>query len=85
MPASFGKVLWYGRGPFENYRDRKTAAFVGMHETTAREPFPYVSPQEYGNRTDTRWVAFRDAEGRGLLVSGDPSSNSQPTPIGRKT
>jgi len=72
VPASFEKVLWYGRGPFENYRDRKTAAFIGIHETTAREPFPYVSPQEYGNRTDTRWVAVRDAEGRGLLVSGDP-------------
>ena len=72
VPASFEKVLWYGRGPFENYRDRKTAAFVGLHETSAREPFPYVSPQEYGNRTDTRWVAVRDAEGRGLLVVGDP-------------
>jgi len=72
VPGAFDKVLWYGRGPFENYRDRKTAAFVGIHETTAREPFPYVSPQEYGNRTDTRWVAVRDAEGRGLLIVGDP-------------
>ncbi len=72
VPGAFDKVLWYGRGPFENYRDRKTAAFVGLHETTAGEPFPYVSPQEYGNRTDTRWVAFRDAGGRGLLVAGDP-------------
>jgi beta-galactosidase len=72
VPAAFDRVLWYGRGPFESYRDRKTAAFVGLHETTAGEPFPYVSPQEYGNRTDTRWVAVRDAEGRGFLVSGDP-------------
>ena len=72
LPPAFDRVLWYGRGPFESYRDRKTAAFVGLHETTAGEPFPYVSPQEYGNRTDTRWVALRDAEGRGLLVLGDP-------------
>ncbi len=72
LPAGFDKVKWFGRGPFENYQDRKTAAFVGLFEMTADEPFPYVSPQEYGNRTDTRWVAVRDAEGYGLLVSGDP-------------
>ncbi len=71
LPAGFDRIAWYGRGPFENYRDRKTAAFVGRYETTAGEPFPYVSPQEYGNRTDTRWVACRDAAGRGLLVAGD--------------
>jgi beta-galactosidase len=72
LPAGFDRIAWYGRGPFENYRDRRTAAFVGLYETTAGEPFPYVSPQEYGNRTDTRWVACRDAGGRGLLVAGDP-------------
>ncbi len=72
MPAAFGRIAWFGRGPFENYADRKTAAFVGLHETTADEPFPYVSPQEYGNRTDTRWMSVRDAEGRGLLISGSP-------------
>ena len=66
------EVRWFGRGPFENYADRKSAAFVGLHETTADEPFPYVSPQEYGNRTDARWLAVRDAEGRGLLVVGAP-------------
>ncbi len=72
VPSACDRVQWFGRGPFENYADRKAAAFVGLYETTAREPFPYVSPQEYGNRTDTRWVALRDAEGRGLLVSGSP-------------
>jgi beta-galactosidase len=72
MPAAFDQVQWFGRGPFENYRDRKTAAFVGLYEMRAAEPIPYVSPQEYGNRTDTRWVAVRDSEGLGLLISGDP-------------
>ena len=72
LPAEFDRVQWFGRGPFESYWDRKTASFVGLYEMTAAEPMPYVSPQEYGNRTDTRWVAVRDAEGRGLLVSGDP-------------
>jgi beta-galactosidase len=72
VPGACDKVRWFGRGPFESYWDRKTAAFVGLHETTAGEPCPYVSPQEYGNRTDTRWLAVRDAEGWGLLVTGDP-------------
>ncbi len=72
LPAAFDRVRWFGRGPFENYWDRKTAAFVGLYETTAAEPIPYVSAQEYGNRTDTRWLAVRDPEGRGLLISGEP-------------
>ena len=72
LPGAFDRVRWYGRGPFESYWDRKTAAFVGLYETTAAEPIPYVSPQEYGNRADTRWLAVRDGEGRGLLVAGDP-------------
>ena len=72
LPGGFDRVQWFGRGPWENYRDRKTAAFVGLYETTAGEPCPYVTPQEYGNRTDTRWVAVRDSEGYGLLVVGDP-------------
>lgn len=72
VPAAFDRVRWFGRGPFESYRDRKTAAFVGLYEMSAAEPIPYVAPQEYGNRSDTRWLAVRDAEGRGLLIAGDP-------------
>jgi beta-galactosidase len=71
MPRGFDRVQWYGRGPQENYRDRKTAAFVGLYETTlADQVIPYVTPQEYGNRTDTRWVAIRDKDGAGLLITG---------------
>ncbi|MGZ5554228.1 MAG: glycoside hydrolase family 2 TIM barrel-domain containing protein [Candidatus Aminicenantales bacterium] len=72
LPSGFDKIQWFGRGPFENYQDRKTAAFVGLYEMTADEPMPYVSPQEYGNRSETRWLAVRDGEGRGLFIAGDP-------------
>jgi beta-galactosidase len=73
MPGEFDRVQWFGRGPQENYRDRKTAAFVGLYETTvADEIIPYVAPQEYGNRTETRWVAVRDKDGAGLLIAGQP-------------
>jgi beta-galactosidase len=73
MPREYGRVRWYGRGPWENYGDRKTAAFVGLYSTAvSEEVMPYVSPQEYGNRTDTRWLAVRDGEGYGLLFLGEP-------------
>jgi beta-galactosidase len=73
MPRGFDRIQWLGRGPQENYWDRKTAAFVGLHETTlAGEACPYVAPQEYGTRSDTRWVAVRDKDGAGLLIVGQP-------------
>ncbi len=73
MPKGFDAVRWLGRGPWENYRDRKTAAFVGLYGTSvAAEVLPYVSPQEYGNRTEVRWAAVRDGRGYGLLIAGEP-------------
>ncbi len=73
MPQGFENIQWFGRGPWENYSDRKTAASVGVYSTSlSTQVLPYVSPQEYGNRTDTRWLAVRDPDGYGLLVSGDP-------------
>ena len=76
LPQEFNLVEWYGRGPFENYWDRKTSAFVGLHQATVDELYhPYVSPQETGNREDVRWVALSNVRGRGLLVSGAPLIN----------
>ena len=71
VPAAFDRVAWYGRGPHENYWDRAASAFVGLYRSTARELFvPYVSPQENGYRTDVRWLAVRDGQGRGLAFFG---------------
>ena len=73
IPKEYGHISWFGRGPQENYWDRKTAAFVGLYEKTAEELyFAYASPQENGNRTDTRWIAFADEKGNGLLATGMP-------------
>lgn len=65
-------VEWYGRGPMENYRDRNSAAFVGRYKTTVdgmREH--YVRTQTMGERTDTRWLQFTDADGKGLRIVAD--------------
>ncbi len=73
VPGTFRDIVWYGRGPHENYCDRKTSAFIGEYKTTVDDMVvPYVSPQEYGYRTDTRWVAFLNSEGKGLLAVGMP-------------
>ncbi len=74
LPADLDRVEWYGRGPHENYVDRKTGAAVGRYEARVDDLYyPYVRPQENGARTDTRWVAFRDATGTGLAALGMPT------------
>ena len=73
IPQELNQVKWYGRGPQENYWDRKTAAFVGVYEKTVDDLYyPYISPQENGNRTDTRWIVFANSEGYGLVATGMP-------------
>ena len=69
IPAALDRIVWYGRGPQENYPDRKTGAAVGIYRSTIDDWItPYVRPQENANRTDIRWIRFVNAAGRGLLV-----------------
>lgn len=69
LPVAMRRIEYYGRGPEENYQDRKAGSFVGLYTTTAdRMYFPYVRPQENGHRTDTRRILFSTGRGRGLEV-----------------
>ena len=71
LPKQFSNVEWYGRGPFENYPDRKTGAKVGHYFSDAEEMYvPYIFPQEYGNRSDVRWLKVQNNQGIGLMISG---------------
>lgn len=73
VPGGLDNVEWFGRGPQENYWDRNSGAAVGLYRMKVDELFfPYIEPQESGNRTDTRWVSFTDREGFGLKASGEP-------------
>ena len=73
MPGEFRTVTWYGRGPQENYWDRNTAAAVGRYsEQVENLFFPYIEPQESGNRTDVRWVTLTNRAGFGLRATGTP-------------
>lgn len=61
---------WFGRGPMENYPDRRNAAFVGLYSATVdnmREH--YVRSQSMGTRTDTRWLTLSDKEGAGIKIT----------------
>ncbi len=63
-------ISWYGRGPHENYIDRKTSATVGTYKLALEEWItPYVRPQENGNRTDIRYISFNDKQGRALTFT----------------
>jgi beta-galactosidase len=76
IPLAYDQVTWLGRGPHESYADRKDAAFFGKYTLNARDfYFPYVEPQECGNRTDTLWVTFTDRTGKGIRITGDPKIN----------
>ena len=73
MPAEFGTMTWYGRGPHETYWDRRTGAAVGLYFGPVEEQVHlYVRPQETGNKTDVRWVSLTNEDGIGLLAIGMP-------------
>ena len=71
MPKSFDRISYYGRGPGENYADRNHNTGLGIYNQSVEEQFyPYIRPQETGNKTDVRWVSLLDAQGFGLKVTG---------------
>jgi len=73
LPAAFDTITWFGRGPQENYSDRRTGAAVGLYRGRVADQYhPYVRPQESGYKTDVRWVALTSRDGVGLLAVGAP-------------
>ncbi len=76
IPADLDRVKWFGLGPAETYPDSRQAGRVGLWQMTIDQmTTPYERPQENGNRSDTRWVAFTDAHGAGLVARGQPLIN----------
>ncbi|MDR3189097.1 MAG: DUF4981 domain-containing protein [Prevotellaceae bacterium] len=72
IPKQYSNLTYYGRGPWENYVDRSYSANVGLYKSTVDEQFfPYVRPQETGNKTDVRWLSLTDKKGKGLKITGE--------------
>ncbi|MCP4451115.1 MAG: DUF4981 domain-containing protein [Planctomycetes bacterium] len=74
LPRSLDTLTWLGRGPHENYVDRKRSASVGLYTGKVADQLEnYVRPQDNGNKTDVRWAALTDLHGNGLMMVTDGS------------
>ena len=70
--ADLSQISWYGKGPFENYPDRKTGAKTGIYKSSVDEmKEAYLLPQDYGLRTENRWLKLENKDGFGLEFKGD--------------
>ena len=72
LDARLEKLSWYGRGPHENYVDRRDSAFFGVWRSTVAEQYvDNARPQDCGQKCDVRWVALTDDAGRGVRFEMD--------------
>lgn len=75
LDADYARVQWYGRGPQENYSDRKLGAKLGLYENKVVDNMAkYLVPQECGNKCDVRYVKVLDKKGRGMVFFGEDLS-----------
>jgi beta-galactosidase len=81
MPGEFQQLSWFGRGPHENYADRKTSAPISLYKALVKNQIHhYARPQENANKTDVRWLALKDSNSLGLLAVGDQVLNASAWP-----
>lgn len=73
MPARYGEMHYYGRGPIESYSDRKAAADIGLYTERVADQYDetLVRPQESGLHSDMRWCEITDSSGFGIRLRGD--------------
>ena len=72
MPKAYDTMTWLGRGPHENYSDRKHSALIGKYTSNVwSQYYPYVRAQESANKTDVRWVSLQNSNKSGLLFIGE--------------
>lgn len=72
MPEEFDRVEYYGRGPHENYIDRKASADLGLYKQTVAEQYhAYGRPQETGTKSDLRFWSVLSKANRGLVFTSD--------------
>ena len=71
LPYNMDKSTYYGRGPIENYSDRKDCMRIGIYSDDAdNQYFPYIRPQESGTKSDIRWWQQQNADGFGIKIKG---------------
>ena len=71
LPSNLKTINWYGRGPYENYPDRKTGYLIGLNELKLENfMVDYVAPQDNSNRCDVRWFTFSNQHKEGIAITG---------------
>lgn len=78
VPQQYANYTYYGRGPIENYADRKAGQFIEEYRSTVADQFiNFPKPQDMGNHEDVRWCALTDKAGKGaIFVATDRLSTS---------
>ncbi|MDD3036557.1 glycoside hydrolase family 2 TIM barrel-domain containing protein [Bacteroides sp.] len=78
VPTELQQYSYYGRGPWNNFNDRRTGSFIEMYQSTVKDQFvDFPKPQSMGNREEVRWCALTDATGNGIeFVANGPMSAS---------
>ncbi|MBR5177028.1 MAG: DUF4981 domain-containing protein [Bacteroidales bacterium] len=72
LNPAYETIKWYGRGPMENYIDRKDAAFLGIYESTVTDMAEhYARTQTMGERTDTRWIELGSEDGHFVRITAE--------------
>ncbi|MFM9911045.1 MAG: beta-galactosidase, partial [Chitinophagaceae bacterium] len=80
-PKRFDAMSWFGRGPMDNYDDRKTGAAISMYKTSVQKDyFMFPQPQESGNKTEVRWLQLSDETGKGIKITGKQLLNVAAVP-----
>ena len=86
MPGQYSLMQFYGKGPFENYLDRQSAALVGLYSQRVEEQYHwgYVRPQESGTKTSLKWLKITDDNGLGLCITSDVKFSASALPLSRQ-
>lgn len=83
--SEYKNVKWFGRGPEENYSDRKTGSAIGLYTSTVNKEFHrYVRPQETGNKEDVKWISLTNDEGKGIKIYSDEYFSASTLPFDYK-
>lgn len=72
LPQSYQNLIYYGRGPHENYTDRNLGSSIGIYRDEVENQYykGYIRPQESGNKTDVRWLTLTNGTGKGIRIEG---------------
>ena len=86
MPGEYSVFEFFGKGPFENYCDRNSAALVGHYVQRVEDQYHwgYVRPQESGTKTELKWIKVTDDNGKGLMITSDIKFSASALPLSRR-